>query len=176
MLSKKIAEEKSVLYPEFKSDITPLDLIEIIPGPDFPTGGIVVNQKELKNIYETGSGKMISELHQVAHFFHILLYFIGFYFVSLSVSLLPVTILFSCLSLSLSLFIWGLFLKLLDGQAYSWKIYWNVSRSFVMLNNNGISDTEIEMQSSFSLPLSRSLSLCRCSSWHAVAKTEGKIR
>lgn len=39
-------------------DITTEELMEYVKGPDFPTGGIVVNQKELKNIYETGSGKM----------------------------------------------------------------------------------------------------------------------
>ena len=39
-------------------EITTEELMEYVKGPDFPTGGIVVNQKELKNIYETGSGKM----------------------------------------------------------------------------------------------------------------------
>lgn len=33
-------------------------LNQLIPGPDFPTGGIVVNQSELKNIYATGNGKI----------------------------------------------------------------------------------------------------------------------
>ena len=33
-------------------------LMEIIPGPDFPTGGIVTNKDELKEIYETGTGKI----------------------------------------------------------------------------------------------------------------------
>ena len=28
-----------------------------IKGPDFPTGGIVVNKDDLLNIYETGHGK-----------------------------------------------------------------------------------------------------------------------
>lgn len=32
--------------------------MEKIPGPDFPTGGIVANQHVLKEIYETGSGKI----------------------------------------------------------------------------------------------------------------------
>ena len=40
--------------------------MEYVKGPDFPTGGIVVNQKELKNIYETGSGKM--KLRGKVHF------------------------------------------------------------------------------------------------------------
>ena len=47
-------------------DITTEELMEYIKGPDFPTGGIVVNQKELKNIYETGSGKM--KLRGKVHF------------------------------------------------------------------------------------------------------------
>ena len=59
-LRKKITEEKSVLYPEFKSDITPLDLIEIIPGPDFPTGGIIYNTKDIKEAYATGKGSVVT--------------------------------------------------------------------------------------------------------------------
>lgn len=47
-------------------DITIEELMEYVKGPDFPTGGIVVNQKELKNIYETGSGKM--KLRGKVHF------------------------------------------------------------------------------------------------------------
>ncbi len=34
------------------------ELMEIMPGPDFPTGGIIANKKDLKQIYETGSGKI----------------------------------------------------------------------------------------------------------------------
>ncbi len=34
------------------------DLLKYIKGPDFPTGGIVVNQKDLADIYATGSGKI----------------------------------------------------------------------------------------------------------------------
>ena len=39
-------------------DITTAEMMEHIKGPDFPTGGIVVNQDDLLNIYETGSGKI----------------------------------------------------------------------------------------------------------------------
>lgn len=39
-------------------DITTKELMNYIKGPDFPTGGIVVNQKELLSIYEGGSGKI----------------------------------------------------------------------------------------------------------------------
>ena len=34
------------------------ELMKYIKGPDFPTGGIVVNEKELVEIYETGQGKI----------------------------------------------------------------------------------------------------------------------
>ena len=34
------------------------ELIKYIKGPDFPTGGIVVNKDDLLNIYETGQGKI----------------------------------------------------------------------------------------------------------------------
>ncbi len=34
------------------------ELMKIMPGPDFPTGGIVVNKDELTEIYRTGSGKI----------------------------------------------------------------------------------------------------------------------
>ena len=58
-LKEKIATENNVLYPEFKSDITPSDLIEIIPGPDFPTGGTIYDQKEILNAYATGRGRIL---------------------------------------------------------------------------------------------------------------------
>lgn len=38
--------------------ITTMELMEYIKGPDFPTGGFVVNKSELREIYETGSGKI----------------------------------------------------------------------------------------------------------------------
>ena len=41
-----------------KPDITVSELMEYIPGPDFPTGGIVTNKDELLSIYETGNGKI----------------------------------------------------------------------------------------------------------------------
>ncbi|MDO4553803.1 MAG: DNA topoisomerase (ATP-hydrolyzing) [Lachnospiraceae bacterium] len=39
-------------------DITVKELMNYIPGPDFPTGGEVVNKKDLLSIYETGTGKI----------------------------------------------------------------------------------------------------------------------
>jgi DNA gyrase subunit A len=38
--------------------ITDEELMEYIQGPDFPTGGIVVNKDELLSIYKTGTGKI----------------------------------------------------------------------------------------------------------------------
>ena len=34
------------------------ELMEYIQGPDFPTGGVIVNRQDLQQIYETGSGKL----------------------------------------------------------------------------------------------------------------------
>ena len=39
-------------------ELTVEQLLEIMPGPDFPTGGIVVNKDELPDIYRTGVGKI----------------------------------------------------------------------------------------------------------------------
>ena len=38
--------------------ITTKELLKYIKGPDFPTGGIVVNKDDLLDIYETGQGKI----------------------------------------------------------------------------------------------------------------------
>ena len=39
-------------------EISTSELMEYIPGPDFPTGGIIANQSSLPEIYETGTGKI----------------------------------------------------------------------------------------------------------------------
>ncbi len=39
-------------------DISTKQLMKYVKGPDFPTGGIVVNKDDLLNIYETGTGKI----------------------------------------------------------------------------------------------------------------------
>lgn len=39
-------------------DITTREMMSYIKGPDFPTGGIVVNKDDLPAIYETGTGKI----------------------------------------------------------------------------------------------------------------------
>ena len=39
-------------------EITTKELMQYCIGPDFPTGGIVINKSELEQIYETGNGKI----------------------------------------------------------------------------------------------------------------------
>ncbi len=39
-------------------EISTKQLMKYVKGPDFPTGGIVVNKDDLLNIYETGQGKI----------------------------------------------------------------------------------------------------------------------
>lgn len=39
-------------------EISTQELLQIMPGPDFSTGGIVANQEELLEIYEKGTGKI----------------------------------------------------------------------------------------------------------------------
>ena len=39
-------------------DITTKQLMEYIPGPDFPTGATIINAEDIRNIYETGEGKL----------------------------------------------------------------------------------------------------------------------
>ncbi len=39
-------------------DISVEELMQVLPGPDFPTGGIIANRSELPLIYKTGAGKL----------------------------------------------------------------------------------------------------------------------
>ncbi|MDE6699292.1 MAG: DNA topoisomerase [Lachnospiraceae bacterium] len=39
-------------------NITTEEIMKLLPGPDFPTGGLVVNKSELLDIYKTGTGKI----------------------------------------------------------------------------------------------------------------------
>lgn len=52
--------EKQVCTPEFSSSATVEDLIQFIKGPDFPTGGIIYDQKEIIQMYATGKGKVVT--------------------------------------------------------------------------------------------------------------------
>ena len=54
-LGEVIDAEKAYLI---NPDITTSELMQFLKGPDFPTGGIVINKDELLDIYETGVGKI----------------------------------------------------------------------------------------------------------------------
>ncbi len=43
-----------ICHPE----MTTKEMLAILKGPDFSTGGIIANKKELESIYETGTGKL----------------------------------------------------------------------------------------------------------------------
>jgi len=45
------------LIDEPEADVN--KLMEFIPGPDFPTGGIIFNPKDIREAYETGHGKVV---------------------------------------------------------------------------------------------------------------------
>jgi len=42
----------------FESDVEIDNLVEIIPGPDFPTGGAIYDSSSLKEVYATGRGRI----------------------------------------------------------------------------------------------------------------------
>ncbi len=54
-LAEVINATKAYMLDE---NITTRELMRYIKGPDFPTGGIVINQDELLDIYESGTGKI----------------------------------------------------------------------------------------------------------------------
>ncbi len=54
-LGEVISAVKAYMQDE---NITTRELMRYLPGPDFPTGGIVINKDELLSIYETGAGKI----------------------------------------------------------------------------------------------------------------------
>lgn len=51
------AIEAAKLYMSRKN-VTLDELLEVMPGPDFATGGIIANKKDLRDIYRTGNGKI----------------------------------------------------------------------------------------------------------------------
>jgi len=58
-IEEKLKKSEESMYPKFKSEITPSELIKIIPGPDFPTGSTIYDQKEILNAYATGRGRIL---------------------------------------------------------------------------------------------------------------------
>ena len=49
---------RAVLAQMDNPDISLDELMRILPGPDFPTGGILLNNEEIRKGYETGRGKL----------------------------------------------------------------------------------------------------------------------
>ncbi len=54
-LAEVIEAVKAYMLDE---NITTRELMRYVKGPDFPTGGIVINEDELPEIYESGTGKI----------------------------------------------------------------------------------------------------------------------
>ncbi|MFR7719406.1 MAG: DNA gyrase subunit A, partial [Lachnospiraceae bacterium] len=54
-LSEVIDSTKALIK---NNQLTTAELMKYIKGPDFPTGGLVVNQADLQKIYESGQGKI----------------------------------------------------------------------------------------------------------------------
>lgn len=48
-------------FPEFETTLTAEDLIEYVPGPDFPTGATIYDQQEIINAYATGKGRIVTK-------------------------------------------------------------------------------------------------------------------
>src|SRR5699024_6501243 len=49
----------AVIELVYNPDLTVDELIKIMPGPDFPTGGELLNVDGIKKYYETGTGKVV---------------------------------------------------------------------------------------------------------------------
>ncbi len=57
--SKGLTEEEvNPTAVSFESEITIDELTNIVPGPDFPTGGAIYDANSLKEVYSTGRGKI----------------------------------------------------------------------------------------------------------------------
>ena len=50
---------RAVIAQMENPDISLDDLMQILPGPDFPTGGVLLNNEEIRRGYETGRGRLI---------------------------------------------------------------------------------------------------------------------
>jgi DNA gyrase subunit A len=52
-------EEVTPSEISFESDISIEDLVKIVPGPDFPTGGAIYDSASLNEVYATGRGRIV---------------------------------------------------------------------------------------------------------------------
>lgn len=53
-LNEVMSAAQKVLTGNYTED----ELLDCIKGPDFPTGGLIINQKELRDAYRTGKGRV----------------------------------------------------------------------------------------------------------------------
>lgn len=59
-VQKELSEEElKGSTVSFESEITTEEIMESLPGPDFPTGGAIYDALSLKEIYSTGRGKIV---------------------------------------------------------------------------------------------------------------------
>lgn len=59
---KRFQEDPSIAKDYFEMDVSAItvnQLMKLIPGPDFPTGAQVYNQKEIARSYATGKGRLL---------------------------------------------------------------------------------------------------------------------
>jgi DNA gyrase subunit A len=59
VIDQLLAIDSQELAGEFETETTIDDLMEIVQGPDFPTGGIIYDFNEIKNAYRTGKGRVV---------------------------------------------------------------------------------------------------------------------
>ena len=52
--------EQQIIHREITSELSTEDLLNFIKGPDFPTGGIIYDWKEIVNAYATGRGRIVT--------------------------------------------------------------------------------------------------------------------
>ena len=53
-------DKVQIVKPDFSSEANVEDLTKVILGPDFPTGGIIYDQKEMVQMYATGRGRVVT--------------------------------------------------------------------------------------------------------------------
>ncbi|MFZ5425235.1 MAG: DNA gyrase subunit A [Patescibacteria group bacterium] len=56
----KHESEEIIAKTGFSSSATVEDLVKVVKGPDFPTGGIIYDQKEIIQMYATGKGRIVT--------------------------------------------------------------------------------------------------------------------
>lgn len=59
-IDEVLAIDPKVLAGKFNSEITVEEIMEFVQGPDFPTGGIIYDFKEIKEAYHTGRGRVVT--------------------------------------------------------------------------------------------------------------------